>query len=90
MPRAKASNTKRVSKSGTKRRSSGRAAARERIAPRGDARYVRRDEAGRFDESDDVGRSLRADRKVSAKKKVQSGFGDRGDRRVAAKKKTSR
>ena len=51
------------------------------IAPKGDKRYVRRDEVGRFEESDDVGRSLRADVKKAAKKKVPAGQGDRGDQK---------
>jgi hypothetical protein len=54
---------------------------RELIAPNGDKRYVRRDEKGRFVESDDVGRSLSADRRRKAKRIVESGHGDRGDRR---------
>jgi len=45
-----------------------------------DKRFVRR-EAGRFKESDDVGKSLASDRRVKAKTKVQSGQGDKGDRR---------
>jgi hypothetical protein len=53
---------------------------REKISPNGDARFVRRDEKGRFSESDDVGRSLAADRRTKAKTKVKSGQGDRGDR----------
>ena len=35
---------------------------------------------GRIKESDDVGRSLGADRRKSAKTRVKSGQGDRGDR----------
>ena len=46
-----------------------------------DKRYVRRDEKGRFKESDDVGRSLSQDIKRAAKTKVKSGQGDRGDKR---------
>jgi hypothetical protein len=57
---------------------------RERIAPRGDTRFVRRDGGGRFNESDDAGRSLRVDRRKKARKKVASGHGDRGDRRRSA------
>ena len=54
---------------------------RELIEPNpGDKRYVRRDEQGRFKESDDVGRSLASDRRQPAKSKVKSGQGDRGDR----------
>jgi hypothetical protein len=54
---------------------------RELIKPNGDARYVRRDEQGQFSESDDVGRSQKADRSKQAKTNVASGQGDRGDRR---------
>jgi hypothetical protein len=53
---------------------------RELIAPKGDKRYVRRDERGRFEESDDVGRSLARDVRQHAKTKAKSGQGDRGDR----------
>jgi hypothetical protein len=52
---------------------------RERISPNGDARFVRRDEQGRFRESDDAGRSLAQDRRKQAKTTVKSGQGDRGD-----------
>jgi hypothetical protein len=55
-------------------------AKRELIAPKGDKRYVRRDDHGRFNESDDVGRSLASDRRQQAKTKAKSGQGDRGDR----------
>jgi hypothetical protein len=54
---------------------------RELIDTGTDKRYVRRDEEGRFKESDDVGRSLSQDVKRAAKTKVQSGQGDRGDQR---------
>jgi hypothetical protein len=53
---------------------------RELIAPRGDKRYVRRGKGGRFKESDDVSRSLSADRRRNAKTKVKPGQGDKGDR----------
>ena len=52
---------------------------RELISPNGDARYVRRDQNGRFKESDDVGRSQTQDRAKDAKTTVKSGQGDRGD-----------
>lgn len=52
---------------------------RERIAPNDDARFVRRDEHGRFKESDDAGRSLAQDRRTAAKTTVKPGQGDRGD-----------
>lgn len=54
---------------------------RELIAPNGDKRYVRRDEKGRFKESDDVGRSLSQDQKRQSKNEVEPGQGDRGDRK---------
>jgi len=58
------------------------AGKRELIEPhKGDKRYVRRDEAGRFEESDDVGRSLATDRRTKAKTAAKPGQGDRGDRR---------
>lgn len=47
----------------------------------GDKRYVRRDDQGRFKESDDVGRSLSADRRQHAKTPAPPGQGDRGDRK---------
>jgi hypothetical protein len=56
------------------------AAKRELINAGGDKRYVRRGAAGRFKESDDVGRSLAQDRKRKARTKTTKGQGDRGDR----------
>jgi hypothetical protein len=53
---------------------------RELIDTGTDKRYVRRDEGGRFKESDDVGRSLSQDRKRDAKHSTKKGEGDRGDR----------
>jgi hypothetical protein len=53
---------------------------RELINTGTDKRYVRRDEDGRFKESDDVGRSLSQDQKRDAKTKSKKGEGDRGDR----------
>ena len=54
---------------------------RELIDTGTDKRYVRRDEKGQFQESDDVGRSLAQDVKKSAKTEVKSGQGDRGDQK---------
>ena len=54
---------------------------RTTIKPKGDARYIRRDNKGRIKESDDVGRSLKQDRQKKAKKTVKSGYGDRGDQK---------
>ncbi len=54
---------------------------RELIEPNeGDKRYVRRDEEGKFEESDDVSRSLSQDQKRDAKTESKPGQGDKGDR----------
>jgi hypothetical protein len=55
------------------------ASKRELIAPRGDKRYIRRDAKGRIKESDDVSRSLSADRRRKAKTGKKKGQGDKGD-----------
>jgi hypothetical protein len=53
---------------------------RELIEPQeGDKRFVRRDEQGRFGESDDVGKSLAADRRQHAKTEKPRNEGDKGD-----------
>jgi hypothetical protein len=57
------------------------AAKRELIDTGNDKRYVRRDEKGRFDEVDDVGRSLAQDVRKKAKTKVPAGQGDKGDQK---------
>lgn len=53
---------------------------RELIDTGTDKRYVRRSKDGQFKESDDVSRSLSADRRHKAKTKAPKGQGDRGDR----------
>ncbi|HUP83919.1 MAG TPA: hypothetical protein VM284_07005 [Candidatus Limnocylindria bacterium] len=54
---------------------------RELINTGNDKRFVRRDAQGRFKESDDVGKSLAADRRQHAKKVAKKGQGDRGDQK---------
>ena len=73
-----------------RKESTGRTASgkRETIAPNGDKRYVRRDENGRFSESDDVSRSLSQDRKRTAKNDVKPGHGDKGDRKTGSTKRS--
>ena len=61
---------------GTKKKAS----KRELITTSSDKRFVRRGSAGKFKESDDVGKSLTQDRRKKAKAKVKSGQGDKGDR----------
>ena len=74
----------------TKSRSSGRSSSkssrkssskRELINTGTDKRFVRRGAKGQFKESDDVGRSLRSDRRTQAKTVSKPGQGDRGDRK---------
>jgi hypothetical protein len=57
------------------------AGKRELIDTGTDKRYVRRDEGGKFKESDDVGKSLSQDVKHAAKTTVKAGQGDRGDQK---------
>jgi hypothetical protein len=54
---------------------------RELIDTKKDKRFVRRDEDGQFDESDDVGRSLATDRRTKAETEVKKGQGDQGDQK---------
>ena len=54
---------------------------RELIDTGNDKRFVRRDDKGRFEESDDVGRSLSQDVRKRAKTEVPPGQGDRGDQK---------
>jgi hypothetical protein len=61
---------------------------RELIDTGTDKRYVRRNKLGTsFVESDDVGRSVAANRRKRAKTKVKSGEGDKGDRPRAKRAK---
>lgn len=54
---------------------------RELIDTGTDKRFVRRDDEGRFEESDDVGKSLGQDVRKHAKTTVRPGQGDRGDQK---------
>jgi hypothetical protein len=68
---------KRTASKGTTRTA---AAKRELIDTGIDKRFVRRGSAGRFKESDDVGKSLSRDVRKKAKTKATRGHGDKGDR----------
>ena len=59
---------------------------RELINTGSDKRFVRRDAKGRIKESDDVGRSLSADRRKKAKTVSKPGQGDKGDRKRSPSK----
>jgi hypothetical protein len=70
-----------------------KAGKRELINTGRDKRFVRRDSQGKFNESDDVGRSLTQDRRQHVKTAAKSGQGDKGDRptkKKSAAKKASR
>jgi len=56
-------------------------AKRELVDTGTDKRYVRRDEQGRFKESDDVGRSQASDQRTAATTTSGKGQGDKGDRK---------
>lgn len=73
---AKKTTTKRTATKKTVRK----AAKRERIDTGTDKRLVRRGAAGRFKESDDVGKASAADQRKKAKTKATRGQGDKGDR----------
>jgi hypothetical protein len=65
----------------TARKSARKTAAKRELIDTGtDQRFVRRAPGGTFNESDDVGRSLAADRRTKAATKTTSGQGDKGDR----------
>jgi hypothetical protein len=69
-------------KSTRRQTTSRKSTKRELIDPkRGGKRFVRRGNSGKFQESDQVSRSLRRDRKTAAKRKTKSGQGDKGDRK---------
>lgn len=52
---------------------------RELIELKGDKRFVSRKSGGTFGKTVPVGKSLTADQRTTAKKKVPNGQGDRGD-----------
>jgi hypothetical protein len=62
-------------------------AKRELINTGTDKRFVRRAKGGTFKESDDVGKSLGADRRTKARTTAKAGQGDKGDRKISSKKK---
>ena len=76
MAKAAKKGAKKTAKIGAKKGSG----KRTLVAPKGDKRYVRRDNKGRFNEVDDQRKSLSRDKKRAAKKKAKPGQGDRGDR----------
>jgi hypothetical protein len=64
-----------------KKRSS---AKRDTVKGKNATSYAKRTARGRFKEMDAKGRSLKSDRRRTAKRKTKAGYGDRGDRRRAA------
>lgn len=72
---------KKTTTKGTSTKKTARKAAKRELIDTGtDKRFVRRGTTGRFKESDDVGKSLAADRRKKAKTKAKPGQGDKGDR----------
>lgn len=65
----------------SQKRSPRKRADRQLINTGRDQRYIRRDPQGKFEESDDVGRSLSRDRHSKSKTTVRAGQGDRGDQK---------
>jgi hypothetical protein len=65
-------------KSGSARRQS--AGKRDTVRAKNATFYAKRTSRGRFREMDEKGRSLESDRRVKARTKTSSGYGDRGDR----------
>jgi hypothetical protein len=71
-----------MAKKTAKRTTSSRSSAKRDLVRRPKASaYAKRTGRGRFSEMDDAGRSQKADKRRTAKKKVRSGYGDQGDRR---------
>ena len=54
---------------------------RERLDTPTGRHFAKRTGKGQFKEMDNVGRSLKADRRTKAKRAVNSGHGDQGDRK---------
>jgi hypothetical protein len=77
---AKKATTRKGAPSGAKKTARKTSGKRELVDTGTDKRYVRRAAGGQFKESDDVGRSLSADRRRTAKTTAKKGQGDRGDR----------
>ncbi len=60
---------------------SNRSGSRERVEnPRTGPTYVRRNDEGKFEEVEDVGRAASGDKRRDAKHPSRPGAGDRGDR----------
>lgn len=76
----KQSATKKTTRKAAAKKTTRKAAKRELINTGSDKRFVRRAAGGTFKESDDVGKSLAADRRRKAARKVKPGQGDKGDR----------
>ena len=83
---AKKSSTRKSTarKSSSRKRASGK---RELINTGRNKMYGTRTASGRFEEMDDVSRSLSADRRRAARKTAKSGYGDQGDRKRGSTKK---
>ena len=88
MAKASRKTASNKTKSTSKKSVGGKAAKRELINTGRDKRYVRRDDEGQFNESDDVGRSLSQDPRRKAKSAAKPGQGDKGDQKRRSKRKS--
>lgn len=79
-----AKKTAGAKKSAARKRSSSK---RELIDTGTNKMFAKRRADGTFKEMDDVGRSLKADRRTTAKTSAKAGFGDQGDGKRAMKKR---
>jgi hypothetical protein len=75
--KAKTTVRKSAKRSSKSKRPAGR---RDVVKGKNATMFAKRSTKGRFSEMDEVGRSLKVDRRTKAKRKAKSGFGDRGDR----------
>ena len=82
---AKSTKSGRTRKTATTRAKA--AGKRDLVRRTGASAYTKRTAAGRFKELDDVGRSQKADKRRTAKKRVRSGYGDQGDTSGGTRKK---
>jgi hypothetical protein len=62
---------------------------RDLVRRRKASAYAKRTARGRFKDTDDVGRSQKADKPRKAKKTVRSGYGDQGDERLRRSRRQS-
>lgn len=73
--------TKKGSKKGTSKKGAKGSSKRDLVKGRSATFYAKRESGGEFSEMDEQKKSLRADVRKQAKKKVKPGYGDQGDQK---------